>query len=261
MSSDKPDWEIISLLRQIGLNVREAKVYVILLTGGEKKANEISKLTEVPLPHVYSILKTMHSKNIVEITQGEIKRYRAIPLELAIDRLIDQKEKALIALKNRSHEIAEKIQVNEKEVIVGELKPVLGKKNIEKKLIEMIQGAKKEILGITSASMLFNHIEYLPLLKNKGITAKALIKFDAEKNEKFKPFILAETNIKFLTQSNISRKLIVDDTALLIDASIEETAYDFGIWTNHREIVKASRERFEKLWQNAASFEDVLKKK
>lgn len=262
MSAGPTEIEIFSLLKSLGLSEREARIYFALLSKGEKRASDISSSTGIPQPHVYSILKSARGKGVVEMLEGGAKKYRAVPLTLVIDRLIGEKERALVSLKKSSQEVAKKIQVSEKGVYIGELKPIIGKIDLEKRVIEMIQDAKKEILGIGTSSSLINHTEYLPFwrnLRSRGVKVRFLTKFDADKIEKIKPFIDAGTEIRFSNKWNISVKLIVDDEALF-DVSFEEPEkpWDLRIWTNHKEIVKEARQRFEECWEKAKSLQEMI---
>ncbi len=103
------DAEIISVLISAGMTEREARVYSILLSKGESQASEIANLSKIPQPHIYSILKSMHSKGLVKIILGRKKKFCAIPLKLAIDKLINEKERALVSLRKEGLEIAQKI--------------------------------------------------------------------------------------------------------------------------------------------------------
>jgi len=249
-------------LISIGLSEREARLYYILLSKGENRAREITNLSGIPQPHVYSLLKSMHGKGLVEILQGEVKKYGAVPIDLAIDKLIGEKERALASLKNKSREIAQKVKVDEKEIdIEEESKPISGKKKIVDKSIEMIQAAKREVLCTTSSSELLEYYEKyepdLKLLRSRGINLRVLT--DGKKIENVKNLIDAGTEIRFLTKMYTLRKLIVDEEEALLDVSCIGSGkpWDFGIWTNHEEVVTRLREEFEELWDKAKVI-DVL---
>ncbi len=253
------DREIISLLISIGLSEREARLYYVLLSEGENRVREIANLSGVPEPHVYSLLKSMHSKGTVEILQAGVRKYRAIPLDLVVDSLIGEKERALISLKNEGRKIAQSIKVDEKRIQRIEIKLIIGLEDMVKKAMEMLQGVKKDILAITSASMLLTHIEYLPFwinIKSRGVNLRVLIYPDVKKIERLKPITNAGAQIKFFTQKNVHHKLIVDESVALIYVNCEEQIkpLDFGFWTNHNEIAKRSMEKFEELWDQATIY-------
>lgn len=172
--------KIISLLISLGLKEREARLYYLLLSRGERGARELANLSGIPQSHVYSLLKSMFDRGVIEILEGERKKYRAVSLIAAIDKLTSDSERKLISLKNEGMRIAK--QLGREEMV--EFKPISGSAAVEGKAIEMIQAAKKDILCITSAEVLLSNVEkYLYYLR--GARARAV-----------KPRIIAQFNGK-----------------------------------------------------------------
>ena len=94
-------------LREIGLNEKEAKVYLSLLKNGRVTPAALAKLTKVSRPTVYNIVKSLLSKGIIaEDVGGKTMHLVPLPpqnLKQIVDkpkRELEEKERAIDKLIN-----------------------------------------------------------------------------------------------------------------------------------------------------------------
>ena len=162
--------EVISKLKDLGLNEYQSKVYVAMLKKHPATGYEISKLANIPQSRTYDTLKTLESMHIAISSGTNPMTYTPIkPKELTkryrrkIDSTINFLDKKLPDIKEDRY-----------------TEPVLtvsGKSKVTAKLIEIINSAKKSIV-ISLFAQDFKYLE-LPLLDayNRGLEVK-IVKID-----------------------------------------------------------------------------------
>ena len=129
--------DIVEKLKEIGFNTYEAKVYIALLKKYPATGYEVSKLANIPQSRTYDTLKILEEKNIVIATNTKPVTYTPIR-----PKLLTQKVQKKI---NSTINYLDKHLPNVKEDYNEPILTVTGKQNIQGKIIEVIQSAKKEI--------------------------------------------------------------------------------------------------------------------
>lgn len=91
------DAERMLKLREMGLSVYQARIYLALLRLGQTEAREVSRLSRVPIAKVYSVLDTLQSKGLVIAEPTTPKRFSPVPLgeylaSLRAQRLLEARE-------------------------------------------------------------------------------------------------------------------------------------------------------------------------
>jgi sugar-specific transcriptional regulator TrmB len=123
-------------LLELGLKPYQAKVYLALIDGKEKTASELVSITNVPQPRIYDTLESLASLGLVEIILTKPRRYRGIPPEEALDKLVEYANRKIL----QSHELA--IEALKDIRRIGEESPLLGVKVI-KNISDAINRARK----------------------------------------------------------------------------------------------------------------------
>jgi HTH-type transcriptional regulator, sugar sensing transcriptional regulator len=90
--------EYIDSLVGLGLSMREAKLYLGLLTRHDFTANEIAKQTKLSRPATYDLLNKLARLGICQEKPGKIKRFQAVAPAIALSRLVDNKTSELRAV-------------------------------------------------------------------------------------------------------------------------------------------------------------------
>lgn len=162
--------EIITKLKEIGLNEYQSKVYVALLKKYPATGYEISKIANIPQSRTYDTLKSLESLHIAISSGTNPVTYTPIkPKELTkrykrkIDSAIDFLDKKLPDVKEETY--------------TEPILTVSGKTKILEKAIELIQSAKKNVY-ISIFAQDFKHLEqYLLDAYNRGLDVK-IVKYD-----------------------------------------------------------------------------------
>ena len=129
--------DLVEKLKEIGFNSYEAKVYVALLKKSPATGYEVSKLANIPQSRTYDTLKVLEEKNIVATSNTKPISYTPIKPK----QLLSSYQKKMTSTLNYLEKHLPEVKDNYNEPIIT----VSGKQNIQQKILEVIQNAKKEI--------------------------------------------------------------------------------------------------------------------
>ncbi len=71
------NYDFESILQTFGLKKYEAAVFISLVTHGSGPATEIAEISGVPLPRIYSILRSLEKRGYVQVISNRPSNYRA----------------------------------------------------------------------------------------------------------------------------------------------------------------------------------------
>ena len=83
------------ILKEIGLNENEIKVYIILLRLGSSKVNEVYDKTKIPRSFIYEVLKSLIDKGLVSYVIKSGIRYYEAAKPLKLKEILKKKESKL----------------------------------------------------------------------------------------------------------------------------------------------------------------------
>ena len=129
--------DLVEKLKEIGFNSYEAKVYIALLKKFPATGYEVSKLANIPQSRTYDTLKSLESKNVVATSNNSPTTYTPIKPK----QLIATYQKKMSSTINYLEKHLPQVKDDYNEPVIT----VSGKQNIENKIIEVIQNAKREI--------------------------------------------------------------------------------------------------------------------
>lgn len=129
--------DLIEKLKDIGFNTYEAKVYVALLKKYPATGYEVAKLAGIPQSRTYDTLKVLEDKNIVIAANTKPVTYTPIKPKQLTQRV--QKKF------NSTINFLDKNLPNVKDDYNEPIITITDKQNIQDKIIEVIQNAKREI--------------------------------------------------------------------------------------------------------------------
>ncbi len=169
---------VIEKLKLLGLREYEARIYATLVVLGPSKASEIAKASEVPRPRVYDVLKELHRKGFVDISEGTPTYFRAVEPEKVIASLRDEYLRS-------AEEVIVKLNSYQRERR-GEWLPVWslqGEWNIKSKVEDLAERAKEEfITTFVDGRLALKFKKTFEIAKHKGIDVKILL---LEKNKRY----------------------------------------------------------------------------
>ena len=129
--------DLIEKLKEIGFNTYEAKVYIALLKKYPATGYEVAKLAGIPQSRTYDTLKVLEDKNIVIAANTKPITYTPIK-----PKQLTQKVQKKI---NSTINFLDKHLPNVKDDYNEPIITITDKQNIQDKIIEVIQNAKREI--------------------------------------------------------------------------------------------------------------------
>lgn len=253
-------------LYRFGLLKNEIKVYLYLARAGEKKAGEIAEAISLHRTETYRILRDLEKKGILFTVFEKPLKFTAIPLDKAIDLLVDaQKMKIKLLEKEKANLVDLWLSIPQQKV-----------ENVKKELFQMLQGEQQVILKAEelleksqSEFQIFVPDNYLSQLyysdftdKLKKKSSKLDITLLTENSQKSNYFIAqmkwpGQKSLMVKTQ-NLPCFMISDRKELLIAFYESDTSVETGgkkkdktsaVWTNYNAFVWTLQMLFSKLME------------
>jgi sugar-specific transcriptional regulator TrmB len=127
---------IEEMLSKFGLLKNEIKVYLYLARAGEKKAGEIAEAISLHRTETYRILRDLEKKGIIFSIFEKPLKFTAVPLDKAIDLLVDvQKVKIRLLEKEKANIVDLWLSIPQQKV-----------EKAKKELFQMLEGEQQVIL-------------------------------------------------------------------------------------------------------------------
>ncbi|MCS7365387.1 MAG: hypothetical protein NDF54_08125 [archaeon GB-1867-035] len=247
-------------LTKLGLSKNEAKIYLFLARTGEKKAREISEALSLYRTETYQALRSLERNGLVFSVFGRPLKFTAIPLEVALELLIEMRRKKIEEMEKeraRIFKIWASLPKLEEAKMKRELFQILeGREQIFLRLDKMISRSKVEIYihipghgfrKLYTAGL----IEKLKEASNRGVKVSILTNDSLEAS--FFLEMIKHLNIEvilvsnhFFTNSSFNFTmpffLISDKEELLIilrERRVKngKKVKDMALWTNHEVLV------------------------
>jgi sugar-specific transcriptional regulator TrmB len=178
---------ITESLRRIGLTSYESDAYLALLKSRELTAEEISKMTSVPITRVYGTLEQLMQKGFARIVESRPKKFHAISPEEAkreyLTHVRRNFETNLLMMEETMRDLQRQVEPiyveSHLQVKAEELVESLEDLRVmEQRTSEYVKEASKEVLISTA---LFSWLPKLkPQLRNvlaRGVNVKILMQF------------------------------------------------------------------------------------
>ncbi len=216
------DLGLLSLLKSVGLNEYESRVFATLLLQGASTASELSINANVPRPRVYDILEKLASKGLVTKHPGRPVRFKALDIDEAFSNYIEIKRqeheknlKEINRLKEKlKNSLQEKVSKSQEFKSEKDMVWVLkNRANIYSKLESLISNANESILIATTEEGLkrkiTNYGEALRKARKRGVDIKIISPADDEYAR------IASKFANFINKDPAQRLVTVDDHVLL----------------------------------------------
>ncbi len=257
---------IVDTLARFGLLKNEIRVYMYLARAGEKKAGEIAEKISLHRTETYRILRDLEKKGIVFSIFGKPLKFTAVPLDKAIDLLVDAEKikiKHLEQEKTSLLELWQSIPQPKVETTKNQLFQMLeGEQQVLMKANEMLEKTEEKFHIFASADYL-SELFYNDFSDNiKGQTDKVDVTLVTDNSLKSAYFI---GQMKWLTESrkiadeqNLPCFMISDNKEVLItfhekdndsEDEVRKKYRTAAIWTNYKALVNTLQMLFSKLLQ------------
>lgn len=231
--------DIISRLKDFGLNTYEAKLWTSLLSKGIAGAGELSEISNVPRSRTYDVLESLEKKGFLIIKLSKPIKYIPLSpkdvLENYRKKIKEEANKQLIQINEveKSDFFNQLNQMHETEIVQDDLlenSAVLkGKLNLINQIDSCFNSATQSIHIMTTKNGAKQKIEHfyekLKDLKSKGISINFIAPVeDIDLIQKIK----SVSNFKY---SNIQNKFIaIDNKQILLFTDNQHPDYQSAIW-------------------------------
>lgn len=129
--------DLVEKLKEIGFNTYESKVYIALLKKYPATGYEVSKLANIPQSRTYDTLKVLEEKNIIASSNTKPICYTPVKPK----QILASYRKKMDSTINYLEKHLPEVKSDYKEPIIT----INGQQNIQNKILEVIQNAKREI--------------------------------------------------------------------------------------------------------------------
>jgi sugar-specific transcriptional regulator TrmB len=260
-------------LARFGLLKNEIKVYLYLARAGEKKAGEIAEAISLHRTETYRILRDLEKKGILFSVFEKPLKFTAVPLDKAIDLLVDAQKMKIKLLEKEKTNIVE-LWLSMPHVKIEKAK---------KELFQMLEGEQQVVLKADELLMrtekefqIFAPDEYLAQLFYSDFTDKLKQKYEdlnitllTENSPKSNFFIeqmeWPKSKLGIVDAQSLPCFMISDRKELLIAFHENDVTSESGdkkkfkttaIWTNYSAFVWTLQMLFTKLLETEKSSPD-----
>ena len=265
-SYDKQLTTIEETLTRFGLLKNEIKVYMYLARAGEKKAGEIAESISLHRTETYRILRDLERKGIVFSIFEKPLKFTAVPLDKAIDLLVDAQKIKIKLLEQEKTSLVE-LWLSMPQPKVENVKKVLfqmleAEQQILMKANELLEKTEKKFHIFASADYL-SELYYNDFSDNlKSQADKVEVTLVTDDSLKSAYFIgqmkwLSESH-KIANDQNLPCFMISDNKEVLITFhekdndnkdDVKKKDRTAAIWTNYSALVNTMQMLFLKLTQ------------
>ncbi len=256
--------DFLNKLRQyFALNLYEAKIWTALLSRGVSTAGELADIGNVPRSRAYDILESLEKKGFVVMKLGKPIKYIAVdPKEVVVrvQRLMrDNAEEHVKQLEDlRGTESVKELELLYKQGIEF-VEPtdlagaIRSRHNIHAHLDQMVRGAEKSVILMTTSKGLIKKAEILrptfERLRKKGVKIRVAAPITKENMSAAKD-LSKVAEVKHVDKLN-ARFCLVDGKELTFMVMNDENvhpSYDVGVWVNTPYFVSAMEGMFDMIW-------------
>jgi HTH-type transcriptional regulator, sugar sensing transcriptional regulator len=263
----------LEALTSFGLTEYEAKVYLTLVLKGVQKASTLADMSDIPRPHVYSVIKLLHEKGLIIIIPEKVTKYQALPIDMVLNKLLEERMESIRSPESIGNDLAslvkekgapseiddsEKVQLySGRWAIVDLIHKVLGRANASceittnDKSFVLTAGAYESDLagmdkkGVQARFLLPIEKDTLPMIDN--LSRRAMVRhLDSMDNLTLDIDVSGNT---FL------RVVVIDDTEALFVRALPGSGDESAIWTSQKEMARMIRLMFRHMWWNAPDME------
>ena len=246
---------LMNLLKQLGLNQYESRIYSSLLSLGTLTAGELAEVSNVPRSRVYDVLTSLEKKGFAIVQVGRPIKYVGVPVENAVSTLkstfeedftkkldyVSKLEKELNSALSAHLETRKKAP-EFSEDFVGVLK---GKNNLYNHIKHLISNSNSRVLKITNQEGLANlekHCKFaFEKAKKKGVKSQILANaHDLKVAGKLTS--LAQVR----SHKGINGRFLIKDSEEVVLVTNDD---DSGIWIKSPYLAVALEKLFDHAWE------------
>lgn len=251
-------------LRAFGLTATEARLYLHLSKMGEGTAVELAKVLGIQRTEVYAILRSLQSKGIVLCTIRRPAKFVAVPLDRALNLLIDSEKVRLRSMEANKEEMVnlwQKLEVSAPAELGSGFQMLTGSEQILAKISDLISSPLTPKMLCCSGTML-----------SRMYYAGIFDALQAAKARKVELFILTEVTqknrdtVSSLRGARVRHVQVSQPPAFVVDGEGEVLfvlshhdgeRVSSAVWSSHKPLIRSMRALFRRLWEDAIELEEA----
>ena len=227
MESNSNHTQAVELLQELGLKEYEAKSFVALARLPSGTAKEVSEVSEVPRTRIYDAVRVLESKGLVEIQHSNPQRFRAVPVDEAIETLKEEYDTRTETLRSALQGM-DAVSAESDTEVTHEVWALSGERAIANRTQQLIDEANEELVLVIGDEAVFDEtmVKGLRTANAQGVdvivgtTAENLRERVEEEIPDAEVFV---SGLEWITESSrpddttkISRLLLVDRSTILV---------------------------------------------
>jgi len=262
--------EMLTKLKDFGLNSYEAKLWTALLSRGVSTAGELSDIATVPRSRSYDVLESLEKKGFIIMKLGKPIKYIAVPPSEVIERIkksvleIAEQQSRLLEGLRGSDLLSELSSLHKQGIelvdpadLTGAIK---GRSNVYNHLYSIIKNAKESVLLWTTEEGLVRKADALYAAFAKAKENGVKVRILAPLTKKSIP--VARQLSKYASVRHMekfsARFLVIDGKQLVlmpVDDASTHSNYDFSVWMNTQFFARSLEGFFDQSWESAKPVE------
>lgn len=241
------DMESLNILRRVGLNQYESKIYLALLKHGPSSASELGDLAAIPRPRTYDVLDKLEKRGFVAMQPGRPVMFRAVDVQDAFKVLKKKREddlrkqlEELDGLQKKLVGRVRSVKVEKEAAPESHVWVLKNRDNISSQINSLIENAGKQIIiSATSESLahkLDTYEDTLIKAKQRGVDIRV---FSPTED---KELMRRVSRFGSLTKhKEPHRMIVVDDHVVMFLTPEGDSKTETGAWLKSPYLAESMR--------------------
>ncbi len=238
-------------LKLLGLNSYEAKAYDALLREGASTAHAVFKKSGVPSGKIYPVLDSLAGKGLVAIIRGRPKTFQAVSLEIAVERVMQKKKRAMKELARQTRTLIEnysKLQTVRKEQEQDIVETNFGHDAAFARSIALHQQARKYWKTISRLTLRKEHLDACSKAIRRGVSVEAITSPAETTPERVKQWRKRGVQVRFLDELPF-RMSVYDDAGVIF--RFAHGRHYVSTHIRNSKLARGMSMLFDSLWEMA----------
>jgi sugar-specific transcriptional regulator TrmB len=253
----------VNIINKLGLTNSQAKVYVILAAHGSLDVANISKLSEVHRTDLYRVAKELEKKGLVERIIANPTMFKAVPLDVCLDILLQEKEAKFRKLRKEALKLRRTfISKTRKKKPTEESKFILvPPRRVVERITQSIDETKKKAdLVISSMRFIKGMFEFSDNMRkswDRGAKWRIVIYKDEDSKDFWKWIKFCKKTqlcqIKFTAEEPRNVIGIYDQKQVFILDNPKLGLTDSpALWSSNLGLIRLASDQFERKWKRGS---------
>ena len=206
-----------------GLTRQEAVIYSTLLSHGEMTGYEVSKETGISRSNVYAALSNLADKGAAYLIQGDSTKYLPVDVQTFTSNVLKDLQQKADYIKEHAPQ---------KQIETDGYITIIGSKNIQNKLLDMIKETRVRLYISASARIVDAYEEELTELVNAG--KKVVIMTDSNYN--------LDGAIVYHTDPEPGQLRVIIDSTYVMTGELTGSDDDSCLYSGQKNLVTVMKE-------------------